>query len=134
MKAFFEKSIFIHFDEADPQGILYFANTFKLAHKCLEEYLTQSNLGWSFWFQNTEFAVPLRHSSCDYLSPMKAGEYYQTTLLVNKIGDSSIELICEFSDVKNKIVFAKVTSVHVFVNRESFKKISVPEKIRTLFS
>ncbi|MCB0350374.1 MAG: acyl-CoA thioesterase [Bdellovibrionales bacterium] len=130
MKNLFEQNILIEFGDSDPQGILYFANTYKLAHQCLETYWAQNELGWKFWFQNPEFAVPIRHSECDYLAPMKAGENYKSTLMCSKIGDSSVEFSCSFSNLSDDTVCATVKTVHVFVDRKSFNKISVPERIR----
>ncbi len=134
MKILFEQNILISFGDADPQGLLYFANTYKLAHQCLEAYCAKSELGWAYWFQNKEFAAPIRHSDCDYLSPMTAGKNYKTTLICNKVGNSSIEITCHFSSLTNDTLCATVKTVHVFVDQKDFNKISVPDQIRELMA
>lgn len=132
MRVLLEDKKMISFGDADAQGILYFARTFDYAHECLERFWNQSSLGWNFWFQNPEFAVPLRHSSCDHLRPLKAGVTYTTQLSVVDLGQSSVKFAFEVRDADS--VCARVETVHVFVDRKSFKKIDVPEKIRTQFS
>ncbi|OFZ19562.1 MAG: hypothetical protein A2Z20_08345 [Bdellovibrionales bacterium RBG_16_40_8] len=130
MKPIYETNILINFRDADPQGILYFARTYDLAHNCLEAFWAQTSLGWNFWFKNPEFAVPLRHSNCDYLHAMPAGETFNAQLAVAKIGESSVEFICKFTK-KNGSICAQVSTTHVFVDRKTFTKISVPDIVRS---
>ena len=124
-----EKSIRIHFGDTDPQGILFFARTFELAHECLEEYWAAAPQGWAFWFQNAEFAVPLRHASADFRSPAHAGELCSAQLHLSKIGNSSVDFKFELYNRTGSLL-ATVSTTHVFVDRSSFAKIPVPDLIR----
>ncbi len=128
-----EKARRIHFGETDPQGILFFARTFELAHECLEEYWASTSLGWPFWFQNSDFAVPLRHASADYRKPARAGELCSCQLFVEKIGNSSVEFAFELYDQTGNLL-ADVHTTHVFVERNAFGKIKVPDPIRELLA
>jgi YbgC/YbaW family acyl-CoA thioester hydrolase len=135
MRVLFEKNILISFSDADPQGILFYARTYTLAHNCLEEFWAQNTLGWPYWFQNPEFAVPIRHSSCEYLLPIRAGEKYRLHLSLLKLSQSSVQFLVEFYDCdKAPRLCAKLETVHVFVDRINFSKISVPEKVKQVLS
>ena len=133
MKPLYTTDVLIHFRDADPQGILYFSRVYDLAHNCLEEFWSKSPLGWRYWFQNPEFAVPLRHSACEYFRPMQVGDTYRSKLTVAKIGESSVEFICEFTQRDTGTVYTRVSTTHVFVDKKTFTKINVPERVRLIF-
>ena len=92
--------------------------------------------GWlNFWFQNPKFAVPIRHATTEFMSPLRVGQSYSLKLSVKKIGGSSIEFVTEFVGPSLEIspldtLCAQVTTVHVFVDRENFRKLPVPEEVR----
>jgi acyl-CoA thioesterase FadM len=127
-----EKKFLIHFGKSDPQGFLYHARLAEMAHELLEEFWSQHKLGWGFWFQNTQWAVPLRHAECEFLAPMRVGQECAATLQVKKFGDSSVQFLCEFyaPGPNTPVLAARTTTTHVFVRREDFRKISVPETVR----
>ncbi len=143
MKFLFEKKQLVHFGDADPQGIVYFAKISQWAHEVIEEYWASTKIGWFGWFQNNEFAVPLRHAEQDFFSPMTVGVEFTAKLFVSEITESSIRFKVDFllpkrethSDsvqATERSVAATAQSVHVFVDRVSFKKLPVPKTIRDL--
>lgn len=127
-----EKKFLIYFGKADPQGFLYHARLAEMAHELIEEFWSQHKLGWKFWFQNPEWAVPLRHAECEFLSPLQAGQECAATLQVKEVGDSSVKFLCEFyaPGPKGLTLAARSTTTHVFVSREGFRKIPVPHLVR----
>lgn len=135
MKVLFEDQTLIHFGDTDPQGFIYFARAMDLAHKFLEKFWAQTSFGWKYWFQNPEFAVPIRHAECDFLKPLLVGELYQLRLFVSKMGDSSIEFTCEFVSPKgDHEICARITTIHVFVDRKTLTKITIPPEVKNLVS
>lgn len=131
-KCLSEKKILVTFGQTDPQGFIYFARAFEFAHQTIEEWVAQSPLGWDYWFKNTEFAVPLRHASADFLAPMRAGNHYYARLYVGGLSDSSVTFRTEFYDPASEQKLAEVLSTHTFVDKKAFKKTSVPEKVRAI--
>lgn len=127
-KILYEKKIIVKFGETDPQGIMYFNHPLQIAHECLEEYWSQTATGWDYWFRNPQFAAPIRHCDCDFLKPLVAGQKYTARLSVAEIKNSSVIFNCEF--IQNQVLHAKTTTTHVFVDAKTFKKISIPKKIK----
>jgi YbgC/YbaW family acyl-CoA thioester hydrolase len=119
----------VPFDEADGEGIVFFGNYFRLAHRALEQYLPTLNISWNDWFKNPGFGVPLRHVEADYLKPLRPGEAYQVLMSVAEIGESSVHFSYEFSH-PNGDVCARLKTSHVFVARPGMKKMTVPADIR----
>ncbi len=130
LKCLSEKKILVSFGDTDPQGFIYFARAFEFAHQGIEEWATQSPLGWAFWFQNAEFAVPVRHAEADFLAPMRVGGSYFARLFVGQVGETSVTFKTEFFDPSSDQKLAEVTSTHAFVDKKTFKKITVPERVR----
>jgi YbgC/YbaW family acyl-CoA thioester hydrolase len=123
----------VSFDDADGENIVFFGNYFRLAHRALEQWLPQVGIPWSEWFKNKEWGVPLRHVEADYLQPMRPGDRFSVNIRVAELGDSSVHFDYDFRGSDNKSV-ARVKTSHVFVERGSFKKVPVPDNVRTVLA
>lgn len=123
----------IPFHLSDPAGVLFFGNSFHLAHECLEQFLTQSPLGWKFWFKSKSFLVPIVNCNCDFKSPLFCGESYSINLVKAEINNSSIKFHFEIID-KNNSICIQMQSTHVFISKDSKKPITVPEQVKKQFS
>src|ERR1035437_1956477 len=116
-------------DDADGEGIVFFGNYFRLAHRALEAYIPQLGIPWKDWFANKEGGVPLRHVEADFLQPLRPGDEFSVVVQVAELGESSVHFSYEFLDAAGKPV-TRVKMAHVFVGRSTFKKIQVPETVR----
>jgi YbgC/YbaW family acyl-CoA thioester hydrolase len=125
-----EKLLFkVAFDEADGEGIVFFGNYFRLAHRALEAWMPTKGITWPEWFKNPAFGVPLRHVECDYLRPLRPGDEYYAAIQVLEIGDSSVHFSYEFTSPEGAAL-ARLKTSHVFVSRPDMKKLAIPETIR----
>jgi YbgC/YbaW family acyl-CoA thioester hydrolase len=129
-----EQNLLISFGDTDPQGFIYFARAFELAHQAVEKWLNESTLGWAYWFQNPEFAVPIRKSSAEFLAPLRVGTTVRLLLTVKEIGTTSVTFLSEFYNSANAQLLASVQTTHVFVDKKSFQKREIPGAIRLLIS
>lgn len=121
----------IAFDEADGEGIVFFGNYFRLAHRALEQFLPQTGIAWRDWFQNPEVAIPLRHVEADYAAPLRPGEVLQIVVEVSQLRENSVEFTYRmFSEKNTEREIAIARTVHVFVDRKTFTKIAIPPVIR----
>jgi|SRR5690606_10088271 len=120
------------FNECDPQGFLFYSQVFNWSHEALESFWTNHQRRWNFWFQNPEWAVPLRHSEAEYLQPVLAGKEYATQLSIGKIGTTSVNLVFKIS-APQSVEMVRVSTTHVFIDRVNLKPISVPESVVNIF-
>jgi 4-hydroxybenzoyl-CoA thioesterase len=125
-----ELRFLVSFDEADSEGIVFFGNYFRLAHRALEQWLPLIGVPWAVWFSSSEYGVPLRHVEADYLGPMRPGEEFIARVGVERLGESSVVFGYEF--VIGERVVARLKTAHVFVAREGGGggKIAIPAEIR----
>ncbi|MGE4132109.1 MAG: acyl-CoA thioesterase [Bdellovibrionales bacterium] len=117
----------VAFDEADGEGIVFFGNYFRLAHRAFEAYIPHLGISWEEWFRNPEFGVPLRHVEADYLGPLKPGDDFEAHVRVGDMGNSSVQFHYEF--YKEGHLVARLMTAHVFVSRPDMRKISLPQTL-----
>lgn len=119
----------VAFDEADGEGIVFFGNYFRLAHRALEQFIPLLGIPWEEWFKNAEWGVPLRHVEADYLQPLKPGDEFTVQIQVQEIGESSVHFAYEFRGQDGEPT-ARLKTSHVFVGRKTFKKVTIPASVR----
>jgi acyl-CoA thioester hydrolase/1,4-dihydroxy-2-naphthoyl-CoA hydrolase len=116
------------FRQADPAGILFFAETYAIVHDAYEDFVTHLGIEWKNWFENPEWAVPIRHSSCEHLSPMVPSQDLNVHVMVNRLGESSFTL--KYAIEREQRTYAEVTLVHAFIDKKSRTKTAIPSDIR----
>ena len=124
----FKYSHIIKFHEVDAAGIIFFANVYKIAHDAYQNFLFSLDLDENY-FESKHYAIPLVHSSADYLKPIKFNDTVTIEVKVVKLGESSFELNYNFLNEKNEIT-VQVETVHVMIEKENFKKTNIPEKLK----
>ena len=118
----------IHFRQCDPAGVLFFGEIFGIAHDAYEAFIQHLGLVGDDWFANDEWAVPIRHSACDYLAPMRRGETYDVLISLDRISESSFTARYSFEAEGRK--HCEVSLVHAFYDKKKRSKMSVPSDIR----
>ncbi len=122
----FETKLRINFFDTDAAGILFFGNLFRLAHHAYELFLEKISPRRNFF--DDQVLLPIVHSEADYKAPLKAGDVTNVKLFVSKLGESSFELTYQF--FCEGILKAQARTVHVSVDKEKFKKISLPSDLK----
>lgn len=123
----------VPFDEADSEGIVFFGNYFRLAHRALEQFIPRLGISWSQWFANKEWGVPLRHVEADYLKPLRPSDTFEVLIQVRELGESSVVFTYEFLDGDGN-AYARLKTAHVFVDRQTLNKTAIPVGVRERLS
>ena len=117
----------INFYDCDPAGILFYAKLFEINHSIYEEMINSFKLNENYWF-NQKFVVPIIKTDGAYFKPLKAGATITINLSVTLIKENSFELTYEWRDSSGELA-AKARTVHVFVDKNKWKKIPIFEDI-----
>ncbi len=120
----FEINYRINFFDADPAGILFFANIFKIAHSAYEKFYDSLKLKHNY-FNDNNIVLPIIHSQADFKMPFLPGDYVNIYVVVSKLKKSSFELTFNFFNKEKKIA-AVVKTVHVAVTKKDFQKTELP--------
>ncbi len=118
----------INFFDCDPAGILFFANIFRLCHSAYEDMIGSFGLNEDYW-NNGEYVVPILNSEAHYHKPIKYNETITIEIVVPQLKTSSFELEyhCKNSAGEECTV---VKTVHIFVDKSSWKKCEMKKEIR----
>ncbi len=119
----------IFFDEADGEGIVFFGNYFRIAHRAFEQYISLIGISWQEWFKHPELGVPLRHVEADYLSPLRPGDLIEIDIRVAEVTESSVRFTYDFRDLQGRPT-SRLATTHVFADRKTFKKMAIPDDFR----
>ncbi|MBC7421612.1 MAG: acyl-CoA thioesterase [Bdellovibrio sp.] len=119
----------IKFHQADPAGIMFFANVFTLAHDAYEAFIQTCGFTWKEWFLDNKYLIPIRHTEADYLRPFLAGETYEIQVRVIEFSSSSFRLQYDFLQGAHK--HAVVRMVHTCIDPKTFQKSNLPDVVKT---
>lgn len=125
----FEKQLFVHFDQCDPAGIVFYGNYAALGHRVLEEFIVSMGIPWEEWFACDRWGVPIRHLEIEYLKPLYAGQKYLAHASISKLGETSVSFEVKFKEVAGDVC-SRISSTHVFINVTQMKPLSIPDAIR----
>ena len=99
-----------------------------MAHDAFEDFVQALGFKYEEWFQNPDWATPIRHSACDYLAPLWPGRNVSIEVTIEKIGESSLTLRYSFaSDGKPSAI---VTLIHTFIDIRKRAKTAIPSLVR----
>ena len=102
-KAAFTRSVPIRFSHCDPAGIVYFPHYFSMFNGLIEDWYTEE-LGYNYAeiIMGNQFGFPFVHIECDFKVPSRMGDVIDLTLLVERIGRTSlgIAIVCHREGVE----------------------------------
>ena len=87
----FTRSVPVRFSHCDPAGIVYFPHYFNMFNGLIEDWYT-AELGYNYaeMIMGSQFGFPFVHIECDFKIPSRMGDVIDLTLLVERIGRSSL--------------------------------------------
>ncbi len=121
----------INFYDCDAAGVLFFARIYELCHSAYEELIGSFNLKEDYW-NNEDYIVPIIKSEASYHKPLRYGELVEIEVKVAQLKSSSFELNYECRN-ENGEVTNKIRTVHVFVDKKTWKKKEMSNKIKQNF-
>lgn len=125
MNSSYQYPCFIPFHLADPAGIVFFGHAFTLFHQAFEHFILHHlKCPWTFWFQNPDWIVPIKHAEAEYLHPLQAGQNCQIELCIYSFSTSSFTLT---SSIHQGQLCCTIKTVHVFCHRLTKQKIPIPQ-------
>jgi len=119
----------VTFDAGDPAGIMFFPNYFVLSQRAWEHQLVANQIPWAEWYHHPDWGVPLKHVQADFMEMIRPGEQIAIHQSVKQLGNSSVTLKHDFFNGQNKLC-ASLETVHVFIDKKTFRKRPIPDSIR----
>jgi 4-hydroxybenzoyl-CoA thioesterase len=125
----FTRTVPIRFSHCDPAGIVYFPHYFDMFNGLIEDWYGQE-LGYDYaeLITGSHYGFPFVHIECDFKIPSRIGEVIELTLLVERIGRSSvaIAIVCHRDAIKR----LRARMVTAMMSLETKKAVPMPHGLR----
>jgi 4-hydroxybenzoyl-CoA thioesterase len=127
----FKTSILVRFCDLDPAGIAYYPNLVNFLHVAFEDFFA-GHVGRPYPDVFREgIGFPTVKVEMEYLSPVHYGDRVEVSVMVEKVGRSSVAFRYEGA-VAGKPVF-RARNTAVVVDMRTFKPMPVPDHLRERF-
>ena len=125
----FTRTVPIRFSHCDPAGIVYFPHYFDMFNGLIEDWYGQA-LGYDFagLVMGSRYGFPFVHIECDFKVPSRMGDVIDLTLMVERIGRSSlgIAIICHRDGVER----LRARMVTAMMSLETRAAVPLPDDLR----
>jgi 4-hydroxybenzoyl-CoA thioesterase len=116
--------------DSDPAGIVYTPRVFHYALETIEEWLIEIFDHTSMTLRdNLKLDTPTVKMSCEFMYPMRTGEYIDISLEIKKLGEASLNYVINGYDAKKNHCF-HIDQVVCFVDAQSFKPVRISLEFR----
>ena len=128
-KGAFTRSIPVRFSHCDAAGIVYFPHYFDMFNGLIEDWYGQE-LGHDYaeFIMGRRYGFPFVHIECDFKIPSRMGETIDLTLLVERVGRSSlgINIVCHLNGLER----LRARLITVMMSLKTRKPVRLPETLR----
>ena len=125
----FTRSVPVRFSHCDPAGIVYFPHYFDMFNGLIEDWYTQE-LGYNYaeLIVGGHYGFPFVHIECDFKIPSRIGDVIDLTLLVERIGRSSlgIAIVGHYAGLER----LRARMVTAMMSLETRKPVPLPQSLR----
>jgi 4-hydroxybenzoyl-CoA thioesterase len=126
----YRSTILIRFGHCDPAGIVFFPRYLEMFNNLIEDWCREE-LGVSFAeiHEGRGWGIPTVHLDVDFAAPSVLGEVLAASLVVRRIGTSSITSEIQFrgADGSERV---RGTSVVVLIDAKTRRAVPIPDDLR----
>lgn len=116
--------------DCDPAGVIYTPQIFHYAIETIEEWLVSTlDCNWMELQETFSLDTPSIKITCEFIIPLKAGDFVDIKLLIKKLGNTSIEYNIDGFTVNGDQCFS-LSQVSCFVDAATFKPVSIIREFR----
>ena len=129
----FYSDMLVRFSHCDPAGIIFYPHYFVMFNGLVEDWFNHAlAIDYAGFITNRRLGLPMVNIQCDFVAPSKIGEIITLTLKVERIGNSSIQLLTQALFDQTVRLSAKLT---ICVNSfASGRAVPIPDDLRQRLS
>ena len=125
--------VLIRFSHSDPAGIVYYPNYFDMFTAVVEDWFRDAlGVNYADEIMVRRRGFPLVHAECDFFVPSRMGETLTMTVLVGRVGRSSLSLIIHGHVGAEARLRANLVSA--MISLDTGKSIDIPDDLRGRFA
>jgi 1,4-dihydroxy-2-naphthoyl-CoA hydrolase len=132
----FAREMPIRFQDVDAAGIIFYPRVLELCHDVYVEFLASAGFPLPEALRGP-FITPIRHAEADYLRPLRFGDRVEVAIVAAHTGARSptteVTLGYRIANLNGNEPAAVAQTVHTFVDRKTFERVSIPEALEQAF-
>src|SRR5262245_16128673 len=129
----FETRVQTYWDDADPAGIVYFANFFRFAEFAETELFRSNGIERMKLYEDCAVRMPRVESFARFIKPIYAEEAIFVQLRTRFKGEKTVRMEFEILNSEDRSLMAEGYITAVCVDRETFKSRPLPPAMREVF-
>lgn len=133
-KAAFGHPTDIRFQDVDGAAIVFYSRFFEYFHDAYAAFLRHHGISLAEAVRTGEWLAPLTHAEAEYVHPLKFGDSALVEIVRARIGTTSLRVGYRIVLSGTSTVCTVGQTVHVMVDRASFRPMPVPEPVRRAFA
>lgn len=119
----------IRFGQSDPAGIVFFPEFFRMFNDLFEDWVRLAlAIDFAAQFRDHARMFPLVHVEADFKESRGMGQTIDLTLVLDRLGDSSIRYTIYGHDGGREIL--RAACVTCLASKETGRKVSLPDDMR----
>jgi 1,4-dihydroxy-2-naphthoyl-CoA hydrolase len=127
LKMSYQRTIYL--SDTDAAGVVYFANILVLCHQAYEEALARSEVNLKNLVSPSGIALPIVHSSADFLRPLFCGDRIEIALTPKQLSETEFEIVYQVLSLTTpQKTAARAITRHVCIN-ENRQRSPLPKII-----
>ena len=128
----FTRTVAIRFSHCDPAGVVYFPHYFDMFNGLIEDWYTeQLGVDYSKLILGDRHGFPYVHIETDFKIPSRMGEHLDLTLLLTRIGRSSLTVTIVGHLAGTERLRARL--VTTMTSLETQRSVELPHALRQKF-
>lgn len=128
----FTRTVQIRFSHCDPAGIVYFPHYFNMINGLIEDWYTEElQVNYAHLILHDQHGFPFVHVETDFKVPSRMGDKLDLTLLVERIGRSSLTLVIvgHYDGIER----LRARTVTAMTSLSTHRSVELPAALRQAF-
>jgi YbgC/YbaW family acyl-CoA thioester hydrolase len=118
----------VRFGDTDPAGLVYYPNVFHYLHEAMEEFFAaRCGITYHQLVARERIGFPTVNVQAEFLHPLVYGDVVEVMIKVDKIGQTSLTLDYALKKVGDQAVCATSRQVHVSMDLDTRRPVSIPQ-------
>jgi YbgC/YbaW family acyl-CoA thioester hydrolase len=120
----------IRFQDVDAAGIIFYPRVLEMFHDAYAAFLASAGSPLREVLRSDTWIAPVRHAEADYFKPLRYGDPVSVEICRAHVTETEVTLGYRVVRAPDAEVCVVGQVVHTFVDRGTFKRISMPERVR----
>ncbi len=133
-KPLYSLPMIVSFQDIDAAGIVFFARVFDYFHNAFVAHLDDRGVSLPAVIAGGVWGAPLAHAEADYKFPLRFGDHVRAEIVHGEVGETSVTIHHQIVSGADPVrVHAVGKTVHVVIDRKTFRPRPVPTELRNAY-